>query len=483
MLIKKKEIILLSLMLLVAVMAGCSGDEVLTQGDDDYQIPLEVIAGISSAQYDANFEASGGSEYYWEVDGGIAYGSFNDVTLSKPEFTATNTALQEGQVRIRVTIDQEVKPWLIVDVVDNNNETEFYEGAFHVVVPTQDNNKEGYLAAGFSGGIGLSDPKVPYAVKTEETGLTVWDTKRNELFGSMDGRFYGINDIVYPMGGDKYFLIGYRAENNSKYQAYSVKLNNKGEKEDEWSYGDPVKDVYLRDGIGIKEDSTRVNYIVAVGNSGTKSEADPYIIKINVTNNDDINDSDVETFSPQISQLNYDYYNLQSIIETINGYLVAGYVGTDSENTEGIIIELDKNFAVKNYSKYTDIKKLYKIAENGNGNFVVVGSNAYVAEVDSSLTAIQLNFNLNYTADFRDVLIDGDSYILVGQDVENNGGIAVKITNGTLDESFNVRKGSYLYSIAKATDGNYLLAGYSNNQKAYIVKINSSGDVVPRVAQ
>jgi len=456
-------------MLLMAVMAGCSGDNVLTQGDADYRITEQVIADISSAKYNAIFEASGGNDYYWEVEGGSDYGTFNDPTLRKPEFIATNKALQDGEIRIRVTIDDEVKPWQTVEVLGSKHENKFYKGGFHSIVPTSDSQYNGYLAGGYIKNIGDSEPS-PYIVKANNQGLKIHE---KEYDG--DGRFYDIEDIVLTGLGDRYYVIGYRRINRDYFEPYIARLNKKFEIENEYTYPDVIYgNSFLKGAIGIEENvSMGITHIVAAGSYEVESGAVvPYLAKVNVETNK------METKT--IPGIDGSYSSLSAIAETGEGYLAVGesdYSGSrrafilslDSELTQNGIVDIDSSSRIHQVKKINDDK------------FVVVGEEGYMGIINAK-GEVLTEMNIDNNISFRDILIDNNSVILVGQDISSKEGVVYKVDESTNDVMLLGKYGNYLHAVAKSTDGYYLLAGTSNDFYNYVVKIDPvTGELVDRV--
>ncbi|MBM7556216.1 hypothetical protein [Halanaerobacter jeridensis] len=484
---KKRLLLVIAILVLGIVFTGCSGDSAVTELTEDVDGPPQVIVNEKSDQFTATGPT--GSDYSWQVANGL--GTFTNRTSNKTKFIASKEALNQGRIDISVLIDNTEKTIEDIEVLSNDSKTEYAKGSFHSIVSTDDMNRKGYLAAGTVGDLNSSNSRHPYMVKADNRGVTIEKKEFNR-----EGRFYEVKDFVRTARGDYYYLIGYGTVNGDVSQEFVLELNNKMViNKDYNSGGITTGDTYLRSGI-ISKNIFASDHVIAVGNTRLDNgNLAPYII--------DINTNDAADVTPHILDNDYgyefanSYYNLESIVEINNGYIAVGFTGANRSGAEGIILRLNSEFNVTEVN--TSItEKLFKIkkVKNVTGvDYVVVGDNGYIGEIDDNSSNLTITSDNIGTARYRDVLVDGSNYIVVGAKDSNNDdkydqGVVSKLTAGSLanSDSFTQNYGSYLYSVDKATDGDYLLAGHSTSNdgstNSYVVKINpSDGSVVDRVKE
>ena len=468
--------IFLSLLLLAVIFTGCSGDSPVEELTEGVEGPSQVIVNEESDQFTATGPT--GADYLWQVESNL--GSFTAPNNAKTKFKAFDQALNQGIIDISVFIDSTEKTVENIEVLGQKSETEYAQGTFHSIAATADMKRKGYVAVGTVGNsLELDAYKEPYMVKADNRGITI-----DEKTFKRDGRFYNVQDFVRKGLGDYYYLIGYGIVNDDVNEAFVLEVNNKMVIKKRYD-SDSVQtgDAYLRSGIISKTIFTN-DHLIAVGNKEVNTGYAPYII--------DINTNDDSDYEHHVLDNNYghdfskDYYNLESIVETDNGYIAVGFAGSDRENSEGIILELDKNFNVTNVDDTSITEKLFRIkkVENVEGvNYVVVGKQGYVGEIEDTDSGLSITSDNIGSATYRDVIVDGSNYVVVG--AEGSNGVVAKLTAGNLvaGTSFENSYGTYLYSGDIATDGDYLLAGHLN-ETSYVVKIEpTNGTVVDRVKE
>lgn len=481
---QKKLILGVAILVLGLIFVGCSGDSAVKELTEDVDGPSQVIVNEESDQ----FKATGpiGADYTWSVGSGL--GDFTAPNSAKTKFIASADALKQGTIDMSVLIDNTEKTVEDIEVLKQENETEYANGTFHSIATAADLRREGYVAVGAVGDniSDLSAYKEPYMVKADNRSITL-----DEKVFDRDGRFYNVQDFVREGMGDYYYLIGYGIVNGDVNEAFVLEVNNKMEIKKEYdSNSVNTGDAYLRSGI-ISEKFFTNDHVIAVGNKEVDNENyAPYIIDINTNNDEDFesyvldSDSSLGTISDSFNS----YYNLESIVETDSGYIAVGFTGSSRSDATGIILELDENFNVTEVNPdVTEMLFRIKKVEGVKGvDYVVVGSQGYVGEMDYSNGDLSSITNSNIgTATYRDVLVDGSNYVVIGAEAEGSSGVVTKLTAGSLtnDPIFKENYGSYLYSGDIATDGDYLLAG-KRNGTSYVVKIDpTEGNIVNRVKE
>jgi len=488
----KRGLVLVVILLMGMMLVGCTGDDATKELTEGVEGPSEVIVGEESDEFVATAET--GASYTWQVNG-EGLGTFTAPQSAKTKFIASETALEEGTIEIRVVINNEPKEWMQIEVLNAKSETEYAAGAFHGIVSTADMKRNGYIAAGTIGILG--DNNKPYMVKSDNRGITI-----DEKEFDRGGRFYDVQDVTSVGLGDVYYLIGYGQISGDINEAFALKLNKKMEVEKKYNSTESSNnDAYLRSGI-ISKNVFANNHLIAVGNRMLDNgDYAPYIVDINVAKEEEIAHHVLDSGYSQEYDFANPYYNLESIVEFNGGYLAVGFTNpTDPSRigAKGIIMPMDEGFNVETVN--TEItEKLYKIKKVNNDKCVVVGENGYIAEIDESGNLIGSgNKPLNdENIVFRDVIVEENNYVVVGQDTQGNDdktddeGVLVKITKDNLakNNTFGVNNyANYLYGVAKATDGDYVAVGSSmkadGSTNSYIVKVNpTEGTVVNRVKE
>ena len=472
---EKRKFILGFLVLLFGfVFTGCSGDSAVTELTNDVDGPKQMIVGEESYEFRAS--GSTGADYLWQVDDGL--GSFTETNSATTRFIPSDKALQAGTIDLQVLINNKIEEIKNIEVLGTESKTEYAQGTFHSIVATKDLKRKGYVAVGTVGNLDLEDYKEPYMLKAGNDGIIIDEKQFNR-----DGRFYNVQDFVRTGLGDYYYLIGYGRGNGDVYEAFILEVNNKMEVKKEYnSKKITTGNAYLRSGIIAKTIFTN-DHVIAVGNKELDNgNYAPYIIDINTNN--------INNFEHHTLNLTNPYYNLESIVETSNGYIAVGFTN-DSESTRkganGFIVKLDSDFNVLGVNENIT-EKLYRIKKVENVNevdYVLVGELGYVAEVKNDNNNLGITETNIGSATYRDVIVDNGNYIIVGHDTSKDQGVVLKLTAGNLTEasSFEKNYGSYLYSIDKATDGDYLLAGHNNNS-SYVVKIDpTAAEPVNRIKE
>lgn len=478
---EKKRLVLVSAVLLLGlIFTGCSGDSAVSDLTENVEGPSQVIVNEESDTFTATGPT--GADYLWRVEDGL--GTFTNSRSSETEFIPSEAALEAGTIDINVQIDNEEKTVEDIEVLSNDSQTEYVKGTFHSIIATEDMKRNGYIAAGTAGDLDLSEYKEPYMLKADNRGIVIDEKKFNR-----DGRFYDIQDVVRKALGDYYYLIGYSRVSGDVNEAFVLRVNNKMEIEKTYNSDNlSTGDAFLRSGI-ISKSFFSSNHVIAVGNKELDNgNYAPYIIDINTSNTEDF-----ARYTLSSDILDNPYYNLESIVETDDGYLAVGFTNDNQASrsgAEGIILKLDSEFNVLGVNR-SITEKIFRIkeVENPDGvDYVLVGDSGYVAEIEDEGSNLRITETDLGTATYRDVIVDGSSYIIVGED--SNQGVVAKLTVDDLSAgtSFEKNYGTYLYGVDQATDGDYLLAGHSTSQdgsnNSYVVKINpNDGTIVKRVKE
>ncbi|WP_027339198.1 YncE family protein [Halonatronum saccharophilum] len=517
----RKSLLLVLLLAMGVLVVGCSEDSFVRRafrGESNRTSFIEGVTGprqVIVDQESRDFEVDA-VKINEEVGEEISYQwILGDSNLA--EFTSPNEAQTKvigrnpGITTVKVIVDGVQSGEIPFEVLREYNENYYtyyetikdindeLESGFHAIVPAQDSTRRGYIAVGYTDR--NNNQVYPYIVKANRQGMTIWDKKVGDE--GEHGRFYGIQDVVYPFGGnDWYYLIGYQRETSKNYRPYIAKMNNVGEIKHHYLNMAPSNDAYLRDGIAIQssEVANQADQMVAVGNIGISSQSkmDPYIVVVDIVNENE-GSVDGENMNTIIVKddalLTEKYYNLESIVRTKDGFLAAGLVGNSRDNSNGILMRFNDTFELQevygSYGGSSSLPRLWKLkGEDNHGfigeedEFVVVGDNGYVARVDLSSGKIEIkdSTNISDVSIFRDLLNVDDGYILVGTDGSN--GVVYKVDNNLRNAKHLGDYGTYIHSIAESTDGDYYyLAGTGRRDgriRGYVVKIDNNGDIVKR---
>jgi hypothetical protein len=167
----------------------------------------------------------------------------------------------------------------------------------------------------------------------------------------------------------------------------------------------------------------------------------------------------VEQWTKTYGGSGIDYYGVDVIQTSDGGFLIAGNLILSSSNSMGILIKTDSSGNMDWINYYADVyvsEGFSKVIQTSDGGFMVTGFVTYL--VDFALT----NFH------WREIwLIKTDS----------NGLIEWTERYGAFDD---VGIGAYAngYDVIQTSDGGYLIAGREYAYGAWIIKINSFGNII-----
>ena len=486
---KKRKLILgVAVLLLALIFTGCSGDSNSTEGSgiiDEINHPDFVIENDSDPTVFSVKTTANNPTYQWVVENS-ELAEFTDATEKESYLNPTSEGIKVGQVNIQVKVNDTVSQKIEVALLGEKHENTYGgDGSdqFHAIIATKDMNNKGYIAAGYKQ---VADKtakheyeKDAFVARADKRGVTDWTNTVDGSGDSIDNepaddRFMAIEDITKFGFKDEYFVIGYQWTTNEQYEGYIMRVNRDGELNNEYTdlRGD---NVFLRSAV-------LNDYLIVVGNEGSKSGANGYIAKIDPEKNED-------AIKKRFSVTGKDYTRLTSVEKTNDDkYVITAFAGVDSNTTNAYFVKLDSTLDVDNplkeiKIKHNDnsIKRLYSIEPTSDGNYVVVGStndgNGFMAKVDS-------DGNHEFTKEYKDVTAvrdvverhDNNGYILV-----SNDGSVVKTDNQGAQSDV-VTLADNLRSVTQSADGNnnYLVAGRKDND-AYAAKLNDNLAKVNRI--